>query len=511
MAGCIAKINGCDVKDIYARQLLEQNLIEHEAMKRRDEINPAMFGAVGDGETDDSVALQACIDYAHQYNLNINCLGKSYLVSHENYRIVNERDYGGLFITSGIAIRDGKFKIATASNDFTSVFTVLTDQPVLFRNIYIDGNGLDGNQAHHTDLEDGGISGIKSPAGYNANVVMQFCEIHNCYTDGVQFNGAYLRLENCEITKAGRNGVTANSEITEVLHCKLDGNGVRCDPRSQFHVEPDNDDYIKFIRLYDSTFTGSVNDTTSAVKFHLAKQIPVDHFIVENCVADRIVFALRPNANSTISNFVCVDTTAKVRFGVYEGNEFKSAYISGLIGNVTATDAYHRVKKLEIRNSKLSSLTACAEHYLIEGCDFSKDEPAATLAVATTGMYINNCVPETVTIRDSDFTNTSYGVRIQKYNTTEVDGVAVDQPAKKITISDCTFGSIQAVAAFADHLQVDGCILNASGVCIAAGEKTKAAFVSNNTISLKETSYISGSATVLATNNLFPVTQTTEG
>lgn len=48
---------------------------------RQDVITPEEFGAVGDGVTDDYIAIQNCIDYAFENNLAVNFLKKTYAIS----------------------------------------------------------------------------------------------------------------------------------------------------------------------------------------------------------------------------------------------------------------------------------------------------------------------------------------------------------------------------------------------------------------------------------------------
>jgi hypothetical protein len=69
-------------------------------------VRPTDFGCVGDGVVDDTNNFQHCIDYAIENGLNIDCEGKTYLISDsgEYYYTHKKHIRRGLIIHDGLTI-----------------------------------------------------------------------------------------------------------------------------------------------------------------------------------------------------------------------------------------------------------------------------------------------------------------------------------------------------------------------------------------------------------------------
>lgn len=204
-------------------------------------VTPEMFGAAGDGETDDSAKLQEAILFCQEHKVILDGQGKTYAVSDIVNAGVETKD-SGPYITGNIYFRNAKLFVLASDTKYCSAINIFTAAGtlVILENIQIDGNRT--NQASSTGNQDGGYHGIK--IGYQSKVgrvIIQDCIIKDCFTDGicsreVDFEG--LDVIRTEITTCGRNGFTDCAKRSRVINCNFHDNGTRTAPMSDYHIEP---------------------------------------------------------------------------------------------------------------------------------------------------------------------------------------------------------------------------------------------------------------------------------
>jgi hypothetical protein len=184
------------------------------------------FGAVGDGSTDDRVAIQTAIDDAVTNNKG------GILFPPGTYRVSRTTVPGGLWSLDLNGVQDFmvmgegpksvvKLTDTTAATGDWHVFMLRNNcQCVVFKDLVIDGNrtGLtDPNeQSHGIEVEDG-----------TADLVIDRCILRECFGDGVRLLGKAqaaggqnvkrLRIENCLFQTNKRSGLGIQRALEQII------------------------------------------------------------------------------------------------------------------------------------------------------------------------------------------------------------------------------------------------------------------------------------------------------
>lgn len=219
-------------------------------------INVKNYGAIGDGLTDDTNAINTAISNSNENSILFFPKGR-YLVNGfiENYKTgVREFTGKGLVLKSNLTVfmDDNAVIVQTPNKDYPSslIFNCFNVQNVKFINCKIEGD----LKTHNYNRIESGTStdewGMGIVVRYSKNIKIENCEIYNCMGDGVyigtpdstdtydeNYHNDNIIINNCYIHDCRRNGIAYTDGYNSIIsNCKMDSiNGTA--PTSAIDVE----------------------------------------------------------------------------------------------------------------------------------------------------------------------------------------------------------------------------------------------------------------------------------
>lgn len=265
MAGAVRAASGTD--ETYT---LDEMAGVVSSLAAADTISVKSFGAKGDGSTDDTDAINACIEAAGTYGKNVWFPEGTYMVSasmasglanNERYFAVRVWQQDGMNI---ILHPNAKIKLITSkqaeidANKGTRYYVFGISYS---KNITVTGGKVEGDKDtlkyHYLTLTDGTYGHTWGYGFYIRgceNVMVRDVEISNCYGDGIcsgipssanaivgqeTVKTKNLVVENCHIHDCMRQGITfSGNEQCTIRNCHIhDIAGAK--PQSGIDLEPD--------------------------------------------------------------------------------------------------------------------------------------------------------------------------------------------------------------------------------------------------------------------------------
>lgn len=205
-------------------------------------VNVKTFGAVGNGTTDDTAAIQACIDY-------VNSLGGGTVFFPAGTYYVGQMYYYPGIAFLGVGPASKLLKIPSAAK-FLRMFSrlttpvITTDTPaVSWTNLYLDGNSANAppyqnyelEQQHLIFLVGGADSG---PSAGRLRAFINNCVFENGTADAVSvYNNVNLEISDCMMRECFRGGLVVTGGYTYVKANNLHMSGVVDTSRMDVEVD----------------------------------------------------------------------------------------------------------------------------------------------------------------------------------------------------------------------------------------------------------------------------------
>ncbi|WP_324661897.1 glycosyl hydrolase family 28-related protein [Haloarcula sediminis] len=189
---------------------------------REDVVDVRDFGAVGDGETDDSAAITAAVRAAESgQTVFLPATADSYLLSFDGtgketgIRLGTESDLSGITVlgeraeagAQTLQVDPGSYD-ADTSNWALKLEATRAFEGLRFRNLTIDGGRPPGDGAAALDGEES-VTGVllrRGDAGGGHDIAFENCVVRNCSATALRFEESGVTCRNVTARRAGRHG-----------------------------------------------------------------------------------------------------------------------------------------------------------------------------------------------------------------------------------------------------------------------------------------------------------------
>jgi hypothetical protein len=344
-------------------------------------VNVKSYGAVGDGETDDTEAIQDAIDACSTAGIALYLSEGTYLIS--DTLLIRSNLY---FFGSG-SLSKLFLKAATQKNVIGCSIDAAIDNVVL-RSFAIDGNAANQTATGNKTLQNG-ICLYQD----NSDNLKQYdiinVEVYNCKSAGIYLGRQYFtdknkKIINCNIKNNTANGIYIddNCEYVEILDNVIQSNGV------------------SGIRIVGSNINingGVVKGATTAYSVYAT---------VGSNLCKTIISGVTMNHGKGIilDGVTLVNITGcQVLASIYDGIKLNASSFCSIVGNIIAassqdtTDTYSEIALVAsdnniISNNILSAYSAIKAKYSID-CDADSENNKFTynmiLGAATADHNIN--------------------------------------------------------------------------------------------------------------------------
>lgn len=340
-------------------------------------VTPEMYGAVGDGTTDDTAALNACFLDAGRKHLIVRGSGKNYRVGSS---VETKEGFTGVNVPYGVTMIGMKFFLSDDAPEKSTILTCGLNSEGVFRFIdcrfYMTGNGYD---TTHTADSNGYHAILFIDQNLNNRVFLR--NIKNIYFENCEFSNIFgysiyippvennTVIKNCTFTPHDNGqGIVCYAQNTVIDGCSITP-----------HNAPNTRPYL----IYDHLTTLLVSEQNCNLLVKNCKADSATGLFAHSLLAGEIRYynTFKFDNCYAFYNGFSIMTYDSIRFenGVEISNSLFLGENTFMGGNNGTAEI------LKISDSTIHSIDATGEKLIMDNVDFSN------VTALLRDLYLSNC------------------------------------------------------------------------------------------------------------------------
>ena len=332
-------------------------------------VMPEMYGAIGDGLTNDTAAFQAALSSGY----NVRCApAKTYIVN------IASNSLSALIVSSNTIIDLNRSTIKMGANDFTH-YTVLSIAGV--SNVTVKNGTVSGNRAENTAS---GEHGHVIAVFESDHVMLENLTVSEGFGDGIYVGGStssteYLALNNVLCYHNRRN----NCSLVNCKHVTIANsrfiNATGTNPQLGLDIETNSaSDYADDIIITGCEFAENVNgglnayvhsaDNTISITDCIINGVASCSWLTSGCTFNMSGCTIIPQANSTAFAFQCHASSAITVNGCSVNCINNPLYVLKLTENVPYDFKNISLNDLHVYGGTIERFTLVYHGDLVKNC-----------------------------------------------------------------------------------------------------------------------------------------------
>lgn len=261
-------------------------------------VTPEMYGAVGDGVTDDKTAIQSAVNSGRRV---VFSEGKTYLITPD----ADTRIHAGIILPSNAYLDLNNATLKIAPNDYVgyAILSIESASNIVIRNGIIIGDrnghtGTSGEWGHGISLEGG------------SHVFIENVQIYDCWGDGINIGGLgplseYVYINSVFVSNSRRNAICVERVTDLIVENSTFINSHGTNPQSGIAIETNNsNDTVTRTKFVHCTTYGHSGETAAYATLHSSGTVYFDNCVIENSSNYGIGFRCMGNDATVSDRFI---------------------------------------------------------------------------------------------------------------------------------------------------------------------------------------------------------------